>query len=72
MVSSSSSSVVPQEQFCRSVLFHNHYSFLSSSGYEIDEDGRSQSQKEQQELLMKMFAVSTLQRRRHIGRVRTN
>lgn len=42
----------------RSVLFHNHYSFLSSSGYEIDEDGQSQSQKEQQELLMKMFAVS--------------
>uniref|UniRef100_A0A0F8BBI7 WD repeat and HMG-box DNA-binding protein 1 n=1 Tax=Larimichthys crocea TaxID=215358 RepID=A0A0F8BBI7_LARCR len=47
-----------EEQFCRSVLFHNHYSFLSSSGYEIDEDGRSQSQKEQQELLMKMFALS--------------
>ena len=47
-----------QEQFWRSVLFHNHYSFLSSSGYEVDEDGQSQSQKEQQELLMKMFAVS--------------
>lgn len=53
-----SSSVVLQEQFLRSVLFHNHYSFLSASGYEIDEDGQSQSQKEQQELLMKMFAVS--------------
>ncbi|XP_033493769.1 WD repeat and HMG-box DNA-binding protein 1 isoform X1 [Epinephelus lanceolatus] len=47
-----------EEQFLRSVLFHNHYSFLSSSGYEIDEDGQSQSQKEQQELLMKMFALS--------------
>ncbi|XP_042346867.1 WD repeat and HMG-box DNA-binding protein 1 isoform X2 [Plectropomus leopardus] len=47
-----------EEQFWRSVLFHNHYSFLSSSGYEIDEDGQSQSQKEQQELLMKMFALS--------------
>uniref|UniRef100_UPI0037E78FE4 WD repeat and HMG-box DNA-binding protein 1 n=1 Tax=Semicossyphus pulcher TaxID=241346 RepID=UPI0037E78FE4 len=47
-----------EEQFLRSVLFHNHYSFLSSSGYEIDEDGQTQSQKEQQELLMKMFALS--------------
>ncbi|KAK2919879.1 WD repeat and HMG-box DNA-binding protein 1 [Channa argus] len=47
-----------EEQFWRSVLFHNHYSFLSSSGYEIDEDGQNQSQKEQQELLMKMFALS--------------
>lgn len=50
--------LVLQEQFLRSSLFHNHYSFLSTSGYEIDEDGQSQSQKEQQELLMKMFAVS--------------
>ncbi|XP_061886492.1 WD repeat and HMG-box DNA-binding protein 1 isoform X1 [Entelurus aequoreus] len=47
-----------EEQFWRSVLFHNHYNFLSSSGYEVDEDGQSQSQKEQQELLMKMFALS--------------
>ncbi|KAM7424615.1 hypothetical protein PAMA_000801 [Pampus argenteus] len=47
-----------EEQFWRLVLFHNHYSFLSSSGYEIDENGQSQSQKEQQELLMKMFALS--------------
>uniref|UniRef100_A0A7N6FCA7 WD repeat and HMG-box DNA-binding protein 1 n=1 Tax=Anabas testudineus TaxID=64144 RepID=A0A7N6FCA7_ANATE len=47
-----------EEQFWRSVLFHNHYGFLSSSGYEIDEDGQNQSQKEQQELLMKMFALS--------------
>nr|XP_020480838.1 WD repeat and HMG-box DNA-binding protein 1 isoform X2 [Monopterus albus] len=47
-----------EEQFWRSVLFYNHYSFLSSSGYEIDEDGQRQSQKEQQELLMKMFALS--------------
>ena len=53
-----SSCVLFQEQFLRSVLFHNHYSFLSSSGYETDEDGQSRSQKEQQELLMKMFAVS--------------
>ncbi|KAM6942961.1 WD repeat and HMG-box DNA-binding protein 1 [Xenentodon cancila] len=47
-----------EEQFWRSVLFHNHYSFLSASGYEVDEDARNQSQKEQQELLMKMFALS--------------
>ncbi|XP_028257816.1 WD repeat and HMG-box DNA-binding protein 1 [Parambassis ranga] len=47
-----------EEQYWRSVLFHNHYSFLSSSGYEINEDGQNQSQKEQQELLMKMFALS--------------
>ncbi|XP_060913030.1 WD repeat and HMG-box DNA-binding protein 1 [Labrus mixtus] len=47
-----------EEQYLRSTLFHNHYSFLSSSGYEIDEDGQGQSQKEQQELLMKMFALS--------------
>lgn len=51
-------SLVLQEQFWRSVLFHNHHSFLSSSGYEVDEDAQSRSQKEQQELLMKMFAVS--------------
>uniref|UniRef100_A0A7N8X246 WD repeat and HMG-box DNA-binding protein 1 n=1 Tax=Mastacembelus armatus TaxID=205130 RepID=A0A7N8X246_9TELE len=47
-----------EEQFWRSVLFHNHYSFLSSCGYDIDEDGQNQAQKEQQELLMKMFALS--------------
>lgn len=50
--------VIRQEQYWRSVLFHNHYSFLSSSGYEIDEEAETRSQKEQQELLMKMFAVS--------------
>uniref|UniRef100_A0A8D3DPI5 WD repeat and HMG-box DNA-binding protein 1 n=1 Tax=Scophthalmus maximus TaxID=52904 RepID=A0A8D3DPI5_SCOMX len=47
-----------EEQFLRSVLFHHHYGFLSSSGYEVDEDGQTRSQKEQQELLMKMFALS--------------
>ncbi|XP_041844962.1 WD repeat and HMG-box DNA-binding protein 1 isoform X2 [Melanotaenia boesemani] len=47
-----------EEQFWRSVIFHNHFSFLSSSGYEIDEDAQNQSQKEQQELLMKMFALA--------------
>ncbi|XP_036398840.1 WD repeat and HMG-box DNA-binding protein 1 [Megalops cyprinoides] len=47
-----------EEQYWRSVLFHNHFDFLSSSGYEIDEEGKNQAQKEQQELLMKMFALS--------------
>ncbi|KAJ4946714.1 hypothetical protein JOQ06_008760 [Pogonophryne albipinna] len=48
---------LPGEQYCRSLLFSNHFSFLSSSGYEIDEEAQSQSQKDQQELLMKMFAL---------------
>ncbi|KAJ7991022.1 hypothetical protein DPEC_G00292930 [Dallia pectoralis] len=47
-----------EEQYWRSVLLQNHFGFLSSSGYEIDEEGQSQAQKEQQELLMKMFALS--------------
>ncbi|KAI1895287.1 hypothetical protein AGOR_G00104740 [Albula goreensis] len=47
-----------EEQYWRSVLFHNHFDFLSSSGYEIDEEAKNQAQKEQQELLMKMFALS--------------
>uniref|UniRef100_A0A3B3CHJ0 WD repeat and HMG-box DNA-binding protein 1 n=1 Tax=Oryzias melastigma TaxID=30732 RepID=A0A3B3CHJ0_ORYME len=47
-----------EEQFWRSVLFHNHYSFLSASGFEVDEDAQTQSEKEKQELLMKMFALS--------------
>uniref|UniRef100_A0A668AG07 WD repeat and HMG-box DNA-binding protein 1 n=1 Tax=Myripristis murdjan TaxID=586833 RepID=A0A668AG07_9TELE len=47
-----------EEQFWRSVLFQNHYSFLSSSGYEVDDQAQSQAEKKQQELLMKMFALS--------------
>ncbi|KAM9409995.1 WD repeat and HMG-box DNA-binding protein 1 isoform 2-T2 [Pholidichthys leucotaenia] len=47
-----------EEQFWRSVLFHNHYSFLSSANYEVDEEAQARSQKEQQEVLMKMFALS--------------
>ncbi|XP_073725327.1 WD repeat and HMG-box DNA-binding protein 1 [Misgurnus anguillicaudatus] len=47
-----------EEQYWRSLLFRNHYDFLSSSGYEIDSEGQSQAEKEQQELLMKMFALS--------------
>ncbi|MBN3298796.1 WDHD1 protein, partial [Amia calva] len=47
-----------EEQYWRSVLFHNHFDFLAASGYEFDEVAKSQAQKEQQELLMKMFALS--------------
>lgn len=49
-----------QEQYWRSVLFHNHFGFLSASGYETDEESQRKQEKEQQELLMKMFAVSSL------------
>jgi len=47
-----------QEQYWRSVVFHNHVDYLSKNGYELDENAKSQSVKEQQELLMKLFAVS--------------
>ncbi|CAL8351541.1 unnamed protein product [Merluccius merluccius] len=47
-----------EEQYWRSVVLQNHYDFLSSSGYEIDGDGQNRAQREQQELLMKMFALS--------------
>ncbi|KAL0969859.1 hypothetical protein UPYG_G00233310 [Umbra pygmaea] len=47
-----------EEQYWRSVLLQNHFGFLSSSGYEVDEEGPVQSQREQHELLMKMFALS--------------
>uniref|UniRef100_A0A3P9KCK3 WD repeat and HMG-box DNA-binding protein 1 n=1 Tax=Oryzias latipes TaxID=8090 RepID=A0A3P9KCK3_ORYLA len=47
-----------EEQFWRSALFHNHYCFLSASGFEVDEDAQTRSEKEKQELLMKMFALS--------------
>ncbi|XP_052009311.1 WD repeat and HMG-box DNA-binding protein 1-like [Xyrauchen texanus] len=47
-----------EEQYWRSMLFHNHYGFLSSSGYEIDNESQTRAEKEQQELLMKMFALS--------------
>ncbi|KFV12474.1 PREDICTED: WD repeat and HMG-box DNA-binding protein 1 [Pterocles gutturalis] len=47
-----------EEQYWRSVVFHNHVDYLSKNGYELDENARSQSVKEQQELLMKLFALS--------------
>ncbi|NWR56569.1 WDHD1 protein, partial [Bucorvus abyssinicus] len=47
-----------EEQYWRSVVFHNHMDYLSKNGYELDENAQSQALKEQQELLMKLFALS--------------
>lgn len=54
-----SSSLFFQEQYWRSVVFHSHVDYLSKNGYEVDENAKNQAVKEQQELLMKLFAVST-------------
>ena len=51
-------SLIFQESYWRSLLLSNHLSFLSSEGYEIDETAQSRSLMAQQEVLMKMFAVS--------------
>ncbi|XP_060117825.1 WD repeat and HMG-box DNA-binding protein 1 [Heteronotia binoei] len=52
-----------EEQFWRSVLFHNYLEYLSRNGYECDESEKGQAVQEQQNLLMKMFALScTLER----------
>uniref|UniRef100_A0A8C5RR37 WD repeat and HMG-box DNA-binding protein 1 n=1 Tax=Laticauda laticaudata TaxID=8630 RepID=A0A8C5RR37_LATLA len=52
-----------EEQFWRSVLFHNYVDYLSQNGYEYDESVKGQAVQEQQNLLMKMFALScTLER----------
>uniref|UniRef100_A0A7M4FLX1 WD repeat and HMG-box DNA-binding protein 1 n=1 Tax=Crocodylus porosus TaxID=8502 RepID=A0A7M4FLX1_CROPO len=47
-----------EEQFWRSAVFHNHLDYLSKHGYEYDENAKNQAAKEQQELLMKLFALS--------------
>ncbi|NXN06559.1 WDHD1 protein, partial [Indicator maculatus] len=47
-----------EEQYWRSLVFHNHVDYLSKNGYELDENAKSQALKEQQELLMKLFALS--------------
>ncbi|XP_008570910.1 PREDICTED: WD repeat and HMG-box DNA-binding protein 1 isoform X1 [Galeopterus variegatus] len=47
-----------EEQFWRSVLFHSHLDYLAKNGYEYEESTKNQATKEQQELLMKMFALS--------------
>ncbi|KAM4690958.1 WD repeat and HMG-box DNA-binding protein 1 [Rhinophrynus dorsalis] len=47
-----------EEQYHRSLVFTNYVDYLSKNGYECDENAKSEAQKEQQELLMKMFALS--------------
>ncbi|XP_068110818.1 WD repeat and HMG-box DNA-binding protein 1 [Hyperolius riggenbachi] len=47
-----------EEQYWRSHIFTHHFDYLSKSGYEFDENAKAEAQKEQQELLMKMFALS--------------
>ncbi|XP_063804462.1 WD repeat and HMG-box DNA-binding protein 1 [Pseudophryne corroboree] len=47
-----------EEQYWRSHIFTNHSDYLSKNGYECDESIKIEAQKEQQELLMKMFALS--------------
>ncbi|XP_063295848.1 WD repeat and HMG-box DNA-binding protein 1 [Pelobates fuscus] len=47
-----------EEQYWRSVLFTGHFDYLSKNGYEHDENAKADAEKEQQELLMKMFALS--------------
>ncbi|XP_049622982.1 WD repeat and HMG-box DNA-binding protein 1 [Suncus etruscus] len=47
-----------EEQFWRSVMFHNYLDYLSKNGYEYDENSKNKAIREQQELLMKMLALS--------------
>ncbi|XP_078498760.1 WD repeat and HMG-box DNA-binding protein 1 [Lissotriton helveticus] len=47
-----------EEQYWRSVVFNHHIDYLSQNDYECDESVKTQTLKEQQELLMKMFALS--------------
>ncbi|XP_040825252.1 WD repeat and HMG-box DNA-binding protein 1 isoform X1 [Ochotona curzoniae] len=47
-----------EEQFWRSIMFHNHIDYLAKNGYEYEESTKNQAIKEQQELLMKMLALS--------------
>ncbi|NXY82473.1 WDHD1 protein, partial [Alcedo cyanopectus] len=47
-----------EEQYWRSVVFHNHVDYLTKNGYELDENAKCEVVREQQELLMKLFALS--------------
>ncbi|XP_072819169.1 WD repeat and HMG-box DNA-binding protein 1 isoform X2 [Vicugna pacos] len=47
-----------EEQYWRSVMFHNYLDYLAKNGYEYEESTKNQAIKEQQELLMKMLALS--------------
>lgn len=39
-------------------MFHNYLDYLSKNGYGYDENTKNKAIREQQELLMKMLAVS--------------
>lgn len=41
-------------------MFHNHLDYLAKNGYEYEENTKNQAIKEQQELLLKMLAVSQI------------
>ncbi|XP_076787282.1 WD repeat and HMG-box DNA-binding protein 1 isoform X2 [Arvicanthis niloticus] len=47
-----------EEQFWHSVLFHNYLDYLAKNGYDYEESIKNQAVKEQQELLLKMLALS--------------
>ncbi|XP_006894404.1 PREDICTED: WD repeat and HMG-box DNA-binding protein 1 [Elephantulus edwardii] len=47
-----------EEQFWRSVMFHNYLDYLAKNDYEYKESTKTQAVREQQELLIKMFALS--------------
>ncbi|KAM9203010.1 WD repeat and HMG-box DNA-binding protein 1 isoform 1-T1 [Dugong dugon] len=47
-----------EEQYWRSVMFHNYLDYLAKTGYEYEETTKDQAIREQQELLMKMLALS--------------
>ncbi|XP_053451282.1 WD repeat and HMG-box DNA-binding protein 1 isoform X1 [Nycticebus coucang] len=48
-----------EEQYWRSVTFHHHLAYLADNGYEYEESTKNQAIKAQQELLMKMLALSS-------------
>ncbi|XP_042637921.1 WD repeat and HMG-box DNA-binding protein 1 [Orycteropus afer afer] len=47
-----------EEQFWRSVMFHNYLEYLAKNNYEYEESTKDQAIREQQELLLKMLALS--------------
>lgn len=47
-----------EEQYWRSVMFHNHLDYLANHDYEYEENTKNQAIIQQQELLIKMFALS--------------
>lgn len=47
-----------EEQYWHSVLFHNYLDYLANTGYDYEESIKTQAVREQQELLMRMLALS--------------